>query len=592
MSSGYMGPADNHAGQVAEGGVVGSGGQGKSAGLPKSTGAAKFTADLKLPRTAHVKVLRSPHAHATILSIDASEALAMPGVLGVLTGEDVPIRYGAIPVAQDETALALDKVRYIGEPVVAVAATTESIAWEAARKVKVMYEPLEPILTIEDALDKSKPVIHNRARKPSNILRRVFQRYGDVDAGFEEADLVMEAEYEYPASTHVPLESHAALAVPSPDGALTLYSSTQNPHYMHRTLARVLELDPASIRVIKPDVGAGYGGKCDTFATDVCASVFALRLGRPVKFTFEREEVFYAHRGRHRTQMWLKMGMTKDGRITAIDFKARADGGAYSSYGVVTAYYLGVFMTLPYTLKNYRFTSHRVYTNRPPSGPKRGHGAIQPRFALEVHLDRMAEALGLDPVQVRLDNLVAPNSETVNGLRITSMGLDACIRQVTAASGYYDKKGNLPPGKGIGLAASAYMCGALHAVYQNNMPHSGVQVKVDRSGKVTIFSGTADAGQGSNHMLAVLVAERLGVRPELCRVIEADTDLTPVDLGSYSSRVTFMAGNAALHAADRLREVIFAAAAEKLGCEPSALTAADGIIRAGDATSAWRPRPG
>ena len=586
--SGYMGPADTLAGAEAEGGVVGTGGKGKIDGLPKIMGTARFTGDLRFPRMVHAKVLRSPHAHARILSIDASDALAMPGVLAVLTGEDLPVRYGAIPVAQDETALAVDKVRYVGEPVACVAALTPEQAWEACRHIKVMYEPLEPVFSVEDALSDGKPFIHDQARKPSNVLRRVYQQYGDVDAGFAEADLVLEATYDYPGSTHVPLESHAAVAVPEGDGRLTVYSSTQNPHYMHRTLAKVLGMELTDIRLIKPDVGAGYGGKCDTFATDVCAAALARRLGRPVRFVFEREEVFYAHRGRHPTRMWLKMGMKADGSITAIDFKAWADGGAYASYGVVTSYYLGVFMTLPYRLENYRFLSHRVYTNKPPCGPKRGHGAIQPRFALEVHLDRMAEALGLDPVAVRRSNLVAPDSETVNGLRITSVGLDACIQQVLDASGYAEKKGKLPPGRGIGLAASAYMCGALHAIYQNDMPHSGVQVKLDRSGKVTIFSGTADVGQGSNHMLAVLVAERLGIDPGLCRVIEADTDLTPVDLGSYSSRVTFMAGNAALHAAEQLRVLLFSAAAEHLGCAPDQLTARDGLLHtaAGD-TLPW-----
>ncbi len=582
MTAGYMGPPDTHARAPAEGGVVGGGGRGKIDGLGKIVGTARFTADLKLPRMAFAKVLRSPHAHARIASLEAAAARAMPGVLDVITGEDVPVRYGAIPVGQDETALALNKVRYIGEPVACVCARTEEQAAEACRAIRVVYEPLPAILTIDQALDRSQPLIHEWRRKKSNVLRRVFQSYGDVDAALEAADLVIEQEYEYPGSTHVPLETHAALAVPEPDGRLKLYSSTQNPHYMHRTLARVLKMEQQHIRVIKPEVGAGYGGKCDTFVTDVCASVLARRLGRPVRFELEREEVFYAHRGRHRTRMWLKMGMNRDGTITAVDFKAWADGGAYASFGVVTSYYLGVFGTIPYKLENYRFTSHRVYTNHPPCGPKRGHGAIQPRFALEMHIDRMATELDLDPAAVRRINCVEPFTDTVNGLRVTSVALKECIDAVVAASGYHDKRGKLPPGRGIGLAASAYMCGALHGVYQNDMPHSGVQVKVDRSGRVTIFSGTADVGQGSNHMLACLVAERLGIHPEDCTVIEADTDLTPVDLGSYSSRVTFMAGNAAVDAADKLRATILAAAAQKLGQPVEALVARDRVISVRD----------
>jgi 4-hydroxybenzoyl-CoA reductase subunit alpha len=571
------GPADNHAGQPAEGGVLGRSGP-KIDGRARITGQARFVADMKLPRMVHGKFLRSPHAHARIVSIDLTRALALPGVVGAMRGEDLPRRYGAIPVTQDETALALGKVRYIGEPVVCIAAIDEETAMAACRLVDVVYEPLDTVLSIDDALNPAKPLVHDEARKPSNILRRVWQDYGDVDAGFAAADLVIEDTYHYPGSTHVPLESHAALAQPEPDGKLTLWTSTQNVHYVHRDVARVLGKRDADVRLIKPAVGAGYGGKCDPFCTELCASHLALTLGRPVKIVLSREEVFYAHRGRHPTKMWLKMGLSKDGTITAIDFKAWADGGAYSSYGVVTSYYLGVFMTLPYKLENYRFETHRLYTNKPPCGPKRGHGAIQPRFALELHLDRAARELGLDPAALRSQLCIEPGTETINGLKIGSVGMKACIDTVLATSGYAEKRGKMPANRGIGLAVSAYMCGALHPVYQNELSQSGVQLKVDRSGEVTIFSGTADVGQGSQHMLAVLTAERLGIDIADVRVIEGDTSLTPVDLGSYSSRVTFMAGNAAIEAADAIREKLFAAVALKLGCDTTALAARDGRV--------------
>lgn len=577
-----FGPEDTHAQSPSAGGVIGTGGQGKIDGLSKIVGTAQFVADMTLPRMAHAKLLRSPHAHAEIVSIDTTAAAAMPGVLGIMVGTDLPTKHGAIPVAQDETALAVGKVRYIGEPVACVAATTELAAREAVRAIVVQYAPLDAVMTIEDAISADKPLIHPEARKPSNVLRRVFQSHGDVDAGFEAADAVLEETYEYPGSTHVPLEPHAALAAPNPDGGLQIWSSTQNPHYVHKTLARVLGLREADIRLIKPAVGAGYGGKCDTFVSDLCAAHLAITLQRPVKLTLEREEVFYAHRGRHRTRMWLKMGMKKDGTITAIDFKAWADGGAYASYGVVTSYYLGVFLTMPYRVDNVRFMSMRLYTNHPPCGPKRGHGAIQPRFALELHLDRMAQMLGLDPVDVRLAQLVQPGTETVNGLQITSVGLKDCIEQVVAASGYRDKVGKLGPHQGIGLACSAYMCGALHGVYPDELPHSGVQLQLDRSGRVTIFAGTADVGQGSSHMLATVVAERLGIAPDQCTVIEGDTELTPVDLGSYSSRVTFMAGNAALDAADKARALIFDAVAAHLECSPDDLSAHSGAVHLGE----------
>ena len=574
-TTGFMGPDDTHATEAAQGGVVGSGGRGRIDGGGRVDGSARYTADIELPRLAHAKVLRSPHPHARILTLDTRAALALPGVLAVVTGESLPVRYGAIPVMQDETALAIGKVRYVGEPVACVAAVTEEIARDATRLIRVVYEPLPPIFTAEDALDPSQGAIHDEARKKSNVLRSVEQSFGEPDAAFASSHLVLEAEYHYPGSTHVPLEPHAALAAPGPGGRLTVWSSTQNPHPMHRTLARVLGMPESQLRVIKPEVGAGYGGKCDTFVTDVLAAYLARRLGRPVRFKLEREEVFYAHRGRHPTRMRVKMGMTAEGRITAVDLVALAEGGAYASYGVVTSYYLGVFGTLPYRLDHYRFKATRVYTNHPPCGPKRGHGAIQPRFALEVHLDRMAHALGLDPAEVRLQGCVQPDTETINGLRVTSVGLKECIERVVSASGYRQKRGQLGPFRGIGLATSAYMCGALHSPAANELPQSGVQIKVDRSGRVTVFSGTADVGQGSNHMLAVVVAERLGLQPEDITVVEADTDLTPVDLGSYSSRVTFMAGNAALHAADRLRARFVAAAARQLGCPEDEVVARD-----------------
>jgi 4-hydroxybenzoyl-CoA reductase subunit alpha len=376
----------------------------------------------------------------------------------------------------------------------------------------------------------------------------------------------------------VPLEPHAALAQPLPEGRLKLWTSTQNPHYVHKTVSHVLGMPESDVRLIKPDVGAGYGGKCDTFVTDLCASWLARKLDRPVKLALEREEVFYAHRGRHPTRMWIKMGMKADGTITAIDFKAIANGGAYASYGVVTAFYLGSFLTLPYQVDNVRFTTQRLYTNLPPCGPKRGHGALQPRFAVEAHIDKMATELGLDPAAVRRSQIVDAPSKTINGLEVTSCGLDSCIEEVLLASGYGARRGRLPQGRGIGLATSAYMCGALHGVYRDDLPHSGVQIQIDRSGRVTVFSGTADVGQGSNHMLAAIVSERLGISPHLCRVVEGDTDLCPVDLGSYSSRVTFMAGNAAIDAADKLRARIAATAATALNTDPEALEFRDGAI--------------
>lgn len=536
---------------------------------------ATYVDDLVRPRMVVAKFHRSPHPHARIVSVDLTAALAIPGVVGAMVGADLPVRYGALPVARDETALAVDLVRYVGEPVACVAAIDEETAHRACRAVRVTYEQLDPVLTIEDALAEDAPLVHPEGRKPSNVLRRVHQTHGDVDAAFASADVIVDRTFEYPGSTHVPLEPHAALAEFQPDGRLILTTSTQNPHYLHREIARILGMRDDRVRVVKPAVGAGYGGKCDPFCTDVCAAYLARKLGRPVKISLEREEVFYAHRGRHPTRLRVRIGVRNDGSIAAIALHAVAAGGAYASYGVVTAYYLGVFLTLPYRVDAVQFEAIRLYTNEPPCGPKRGHGAIQPRFAVECALDEAAAAIGMDPAAIRRLNAVSDGHVTANGLVVGTSGMRECLDAVIAASGWAERRGRLGPGRGLGIAASAYLCGALHPVYDDDMAQSIVQLKVDRSGEITLFSGTSDVGQGSIDMLARLCAERLGVRPADVHVIEGDTSLTPVDLGSYSSRVTFMAGNACLMAADAARARLFDAVAAKLGVDREALEAGD-----------------
>src|ERR671937_730114 len=268
-----------------------------------------------------------------------------------------------------------------------------------------------------------------------------------------------------------------------------------------------------------------------------------------------REEVFYAHRGRHPVQMKVKTGFSRDGRITAMQFQSFLDGGGYGSYGVATTYYTGALQTTTYAIPRYRFEGVRLFTNKPPCGPKRGNGTPQPRFALEVHLDKVAEELGIDPVEIRRRNLPKPDSRTVNWLRITSCGLEQCINKVVEASRFLERRGSMPAGHGLGFAVSSYLSGAGTAIYWNDMPHSEVQVKVDRGG-VTAYCGAMDIGQGSDSVLATIVAEELGLQPADVRLVTADTDTTPIDLGSYSSRVTFMAGNAALEAARKMRALL------------------------------------
>ena len=543
----------------------------------KVTGTTKFADDLFLPRMLYAKLLRSPHAHARIRSIDTSQAAALAGVKAVLTGKDLPIPFGILPVSQDEHALALDKVRFVGDPVAAVAATTEETAAAALARIAVEYEPLRPVTDAGDALDHPEPRIHDYGDL-GNVHKLIHLEFGDVEQGFQDADLVREDTFFFEGSTHLPMEQHAAVADWSADGKLTLWSSTQTPHYVHRALAKVLELTPARIRVVACPNGGGFGGKSDPFSHEIVAAKLAMVTGRPVKITLTREEVFYCHRGRHPTLMWVKTGVKKDGAITGMHFRSLLDGGGYGSYGVASTYYTGALQTVTYHVPRYKFQGARAFTNKPPCGPKRGHGTPQPRFALEVHLDKIAEQLGLDPAELRLKHLVPPNSITANWLRVGTMGLGRCIEKVVQGSGWKDKFRKLPTGKGIGLACSSYITGAGLPIYWNPMPHSGVQLKCDRGGGVTAFCGSTEIGQGSDSVLAAIVAEVLGLDPLDVAVVTGDTDLTPVDLGSYSSRVTLMTGNAAIQAAERAREIIARHAAAQLDVSPERVAFAEGRV--------------
>jgi len=539
----------------------------------KVTGSTIFADDLFFPRMLFAKLLRSPHPHAKILSVDTSRAAAAPGIKAVLVGKDLPIPFGILPVSQDEHTLALDKVRFVGDPVAAVAATSEEAATAALDLITVEYEKLPAIADLEDALARPEPRIHEYGDH-GNLHKLINLEFGDVEEGFAEADEIVEDTLFFEGNTHLPMEQHAAAAQWSPDRKLTLWSSTQTPHYVHRALAKVLELAPARIRVIACPNGGGFGGKSDPFSHEIVVAQLSRKIGRPVKITLTREEVFYCHRGRHPVTMWVKTGLKRDGAITAMHFRTALDGGGYGSYGVASLYYTGALQTVTYRIPRYKFEGLRVFTNKPPCGPKRGHGTPQPRYALECHIDKFCADLGLDPGQWRLQNTLAPGTITANQMQVRTIGLKECLERVIERSGYRDKRGKLGPGRGVGLAASSYISGAGLPIYWNAMPHSGVQIKVDRGGGVAVFCGSTEIGQGSDSVLAYVVAEELGIEPEDIRVVTADTDLTPVDLGSYSSRVTLMSGNAAIQAARRLREPIFAAAAKKLEVPPERLRAA------------------
>ena len=525
----------------------------------------------------HCKLLRAKVAHARILSVDVSKALAAPGVIAVMTGADLPIPFGILPVSQDEHALCTDRVRFVGDPVAAIAALDEDAAFDALDLIDVKYERLPPIGTMEEGLAPAAVPIHDYGDQ-ANIHKLVSMEFGDTEEGFSRADRVYEDLFFYEGNTHLPLEQHASVADFAADGKLTLWSSTQTPHYVHRALAKVLEMPPARIRVIATPNGGGFGGKSDPFNHEIVVAHLSRMTGRPVKICLTREEVFYCHRGRHPTLMKVRTGVKKDGAITAMHFQTLLDGGGYGSYGVASTYYTGALQTVTYKIPTYRFDGARVFTNKPPCGPKRGHGTPQPRFAMEVQLDKIACDLGLDPAEIRRRHLQPANSLTANFLRVGSIGLGACIDKVVAASGWKKRRGKLPPGRGLGIACSSYLCGAGLPIYWNSMPQSGVQLKVDRGGGVTVFCGSTEIGQGSDTILASIVAEVLGIDPLDIRIVTGDTDLTPVDLGSYSSRVTLMTGNAAIQAAERAKEMIVKAAASKLEIPPECVELAGGRV--------------
>lgn len=540
----------------------------------KVTGQTRFADDLAFPRMLFAKLLRSRLPHARIVRMDTAAAAAAPGVALVLTGADFPIAFGILPVSQDEHALCQDRVRYVGDPVAAVVARSEREASDALALIQVDYEPLPTVASPEEALARTEPRIHDYG-EGGNVHRLAHFAFGDVEPALAHADRVFEDLFFYEGNTHLPLEQHASVAALDADGRLTLWSSTQTPHYVHRELARALDLPAHRIRVIATPNGGGFGGKSDVMNHEIVVARAALATGRPVKITLTREEVFYAHRGRHPVLMRLKTGVQADGSIVAMDLETLLDGGAYGSYGAASTLYTGQLQTVTYHVPRFRFRACRTFTNKPPCGPKRGHGTPQPRFAQEVQLDKIAVALGKDPADLRLQQLAPANSVTANWLTIGSMGLKECIERVLEGSGWRERRGKLGAGRGLGLACSSYLCGAGLPIYWNEMPHSGVQLQLDRSGRVTAFCGATEIGQGSDDVLAAIVAEVLGLDPADVKLVTGDTDLTPVDLGSYSSRVTLMMGNAAIQAAERAKALLAAAASRKLQVPAERLGFAD-----------------
>jgi len=514
------------------------------------------------------------------LSIDVSSALELPGVVAIATGEDAPGRFGVLPVTKDEHAMAVEKARHVGDPIACVAAVDEDTAREAVRLIEIEYEDLDSIHDMRKGLDDSPEPIHDRGDYhigSSNVQKRVFQEFGDIEGMAENAIVSHTSDWLFAGANHGFTEPHAVVANWDPSGRLTLYTPQQVPHYVHRALADVLEVPMHQINVYRTFVGGGFGGKSDPFPHEMCAAILSRKAGRPVRINFDREEVFWVNRGRHPSRIEMNLHADSQGRICGIETDALIDGGAFASFGHVTTYYNGVLHTAPYEIGAFHYTGARVWTNKPASGAMRGHGAVNSRCAVEVGMDDLAEQLGVDPITLRLANLLPPNSATITGFRVTSIGMRDCLEKVKEASGWDEKFRKLPDGRGIGIGCGLFISGSGLPIHwePNKFPHATVHLKIDMDGGVTVHTGAADIGQGSDTVVAQSVAEVLGLPLDMIRVRSRETDTSPVDLGSYSSRVTFMNANAAISAAMEIREKLLDAASSITGVSADKLVIGD-----------------
>jgi 4-hydroxybenzoyl-CoA reductase subunit alpha len=530
--------------------------------VEKVTGQAAFTADL--PAHALVgRIFRSPYAHAEITDIDVTAARALPGVLAVITGADCDKPYGVLPITMNEPPLARERIRYLGEPVAAVAAVDAATAERALQLIRLNVRELPAYFTSEAARAPGAVPLHDNY--PQNVLRSVHDEFGDVAAGFARATLVREERYQCAEVAHGQMEPNATLAEYDAERQrLTVWSVTQVPYYLHLTLAHCLDLDESRIRVVKPFVGGGFGARVEVLNFEIITALLARAARGTVRMNLTREETFLTHRGRPQTEIRLKLGMTAEGKLTAAQCAVVQRGGAYAGYGIVTILYAGALLHALYDIPAVKYDGDRIYTNTPPCGAMRGHGTVDVRYAFECLLDSMATELGLDPFAVRRANLLTTPLRTANGVIVNSYGLPECLDWVQEASGWRTKKGRLPSGRGIGMACSHYVSGAGKPIHRTGEPHAVVEIRLDFDGGITVLTGAADIGQGSSTVLAQIAAEVLSVDLGRIRVIAADSAVTPKDNGSYSSRVTFMVGNATVDAARKLRDILVQAAAQRL----------------------------
>jgi CO/xanthine dehydrogenase Mo-binding subunit len=545
----------------------------------KINGAAKYTDDLVRPFMLHGAVLGSPLPHARIVSYDVSKACALPGVEAVITAEDFPyLPLGAI--VKDETILAREKVRFVGEPVAAVAAVDRTVALEALKLIEVEYDELPAVLDIDQALAPDAPVIHERlgdyfkifdCRFDGNVLSQQSLIEGDVDKAFAECDVVVEGEFVTQAQAHAYLEPCAALAEVDDRNKITIWSSHQSINRVQSNVCEALGIPMSQVRVITPRVGGGFGGKMEATVQPIAAAL-ALKTKKPVKVVLSREDDFAMMRSRHPARIWMRTGAMRDGVLVAREAKLLFDAGAYcdDSPGVLA---FGLYMARgPYRITNYRASGKLVYTNKLRASGFRGFGNPQVTFAGEIQIDEIAGKLDLDPFDIRLRNAIRTGDKWVGGQTVTSSGFEECLKQARARSDWdrWRASPSRPSNgrrKGMGVAALAHICGVLG---------TSAIIRLAEDGSIILNTGAVDIGQGADTVLAQICAESLKVDVSRVNVVAPDTDATPYNWGTGASRVTYMAGRAVAGAAAVVTEKIFTHAAAMLECNVQDLELSDG----------------
>jgi len=532
-------------------------------GIAKITGRAEYAFDIKLPNMLHGKILRSLYPHAKILNIDTKKAEGLTGVKAVVTGKDtLGVKQGIwrrFKELCDEEILARNKVRYIGEPVAAVAAVDEDTAEEALDLIEVEYEPLPGVFEPLEAIKEGAPQLHEHAERNINVTRHI--EWGDVDEGFKGADHIREDWFRCSSQHHVCLETHNAVASFTPDGKLTVWTSTQSHYYIQVLLSWVLGLRENDVRVISRYTGGGFGSKFELDSAQFCSSLLSMKLFRPVKIVLTREEEFMATKRRTPMFYYLRSGVKKDGSFVAKEARVFTEGGAYTSMGATALYLTGFFQSFPYVWPSYRYDGYRVYTNTAPSSAMRGFGAPQATFTAETQIDLIANDLGIDPIAIRRKNAMYPGYEVPGQAKIQSCGLSQCLDKIEE---WIKSRGKLAPNRGIGIAAYGFMSGGIFNWFDTPYAFSSASIKINIDGKVDLYVGSQDMGQGSNTTMAMICAEELGVRVEDIRIHMGDTDNCPVDLGAWGSRETLMQGNAVKMAAAEAKRQIIEFAAAKL----------------------------